>query len=106
MTPNNDVATAPFGTLAPNAAQAAVIRLARRSRLKRGAFRPWMSRLVNLLRSGPVDMQYQGASFRFHHQASATERGAMLNADYNIEELNFLRAHTPEGGVFIDIGAN
>src|SRR5579871_2307815 len=106
MMPDNDAATAPFGAWAPNAAQAAVIRLVRRSGLKRGAFRPWMSRLVDLLRSGPVDMQYQGASFRFHHQASATERGAMLNPDYNIEELNFLRAYTPDGGGFVDIGAN
>jgi FkbM family methyltransferase len=103
---DNDISTLPFGALAPNAAQAAVIRLAHRSGLKRGAFRPWMSRLVNLLRKGPVDAQYQGASFRFYHLASATERGALLNPDYNIEELSFLRAHTPEGGVFVDIGAN
>ncbi|MFZ1970035.1 MAG: FkbM family methyltransferase [Bradyrhizobium sp.] len=106
MTPDNDVTTAPFGAFAPNAAQAAVIRLTHRSGLKRGAFRPWMSRLVNLLRSGPVDAQYQGASFRFYHQASATERGALFNPDYNLEELAFLRAHTTDGGVFIDVGAN
>jgi FkbM family methyltransferase len=102
----NDLAAPPFGTFAPNAVQAAVIALARRSRLKRGAFRPWLSRLVNLLRAGPVDAPYQGASFRFHHQASATERGALFNPDYNIEELDFLRAHTPVGGVFVDVGAN
>ena len=66
-----------------------------------------LSRLVNLLRAGPVDVQYQGASFRFYHQASATERGALFNPDYNIEELDFLRAHAPViGGVFVDIGAN
>jgi FkbM family methyltransferase len=102
----NDLAAPPFGTFAPNAVQAAVISLAQRSRLKRGAFRPMLSRLVNLLRAGPVDVPYQGASFRFYHQASATERGALFNPDYNIEELNFLRAHTPVGGVFVDVGAN
>ena len=102
----NDLAAPPFGTFAPNAAQAAVISLAQRSRLKRGAFRPMMSRLVNLLRAGPVDVTYQGAAFRFYHQASATERGALFNPDYNIEELDFLRAHTPAGGVFVDVGAN
>jgi FkbM family methyltransferase len=53
-----------------------------------------------------VDVQYQGASFRFHHQASATERGALFNPDYNLEELDFLRTHTPAGGVFVDVGAN
>ena len=106
MTPDNDPSPAPFGAFAPNAAQAAVIRLAHRSRLKRGAFRPMLSRLVNLLRAGPVDVNYQGASFRFYHQASATERGALFNPDYNLEELDFLRANTPIGGVFVDVGAN
>jgi len=106
LTPDNDPSPAPFGAFAPNAAQAAIIRLAHRSRLKRGAFRPMLSRLVNLLRAGPVDMQYQGACFRFYHQASATERGALFNPDYNLEELDFLREHTPPGGVFVDVGAN
>lgn len=106
LTPDNDPSPAPFGAFAPNAAQAAIIRLAHRSRLKRGAFRPMLSRLVNLLRAGPVDVAYQGASFRFYHQASATERGALFNPDYNLEELDFLRQHTPAGGVFVDVGAN
>jgi FkbM family methyltransferase len=103
----NDVTAPPFGAFAPNAAQQAVLSLAHRSRLKRGAFRPMLSRLINLLRAGPVDVQYQGAAFRLYHQASATERGALLNPDYNVEELDFLRAQTPViGGVFVDIGAN
>jgi FkbM family methyltransferase len=102
----NDPTPPPFGAFAPNAAQAAIISLAHRSKLKRGAFRPMLSRLVNLLRAGPVDVQYQGASFRFYHQASATERGALFNPDYNLEELDFLRAHSPTGGVFVDVGAN
>src|SRR5947207_8210211 len=105
LKPDNDPSTAPFGAFAPNAAQAAIISLAQRTGLKRGAFRPMLSRLINLLRSGPLDVQYQGASFRFYHQASATERGALLNPDYNIEELDFLRGHTPTGGVFVDVGA-
>src|SRR5215475_4321488 len=106
LTPDNDASPVPFGAFAPNTAQAAIIRLAHRSRLKRGAFRPMLSRLVNLLRDGPVDIQYQGASFRFYHQFSATERGALFNPDYNVEELDFLRGHVPAGGVFVDIGAN
>jgi FkbM family methyltransferase len=103
---DNDSQPAPFGAFAPNAAQAAILSLAHGSRLKRGAFRPMLSRLIDLLRSGPLDVQYQGASFRLHHQASATERGALLNPDYNLEELDFLRRHTPAGGVFVDVGAN
>ncbi len=106
MIPDNDPSPAPYGAFVPTRAQAAIIALAQRSRLKRGAFRPILSRLVNLLRAGPVDVQYQGASYRFYHQASATERGALFNPDYNLEELNFLRAHTPAGGMFVDVGAN
>src|SRR3979411_94608 len=94
---NNDVVTAPFGAFAPNAAQQAIISLAQRTRLKRGAFRPMLSRLPHFLRAGPIDVPYQGAAFRFYHLTSATERGALLNPDYNIEELDFLRAHTPKG---------
>jgi FkbM family methyltransferase len=106
LTSANDASPAPFGTLVPNAAQQAVIALAQRTRLKRGAFRPALSRLLDLLRTGPVDVQYQGAAFRFYHLTSATERGALFNPDYNIEELDFLRTHTPSGGVFVDVGAN
>jgi FkbM family methyltransferase len=102
----NDSASPPFGAFAPTRAQAAIIALAHRTRLKRGAFRPMLSRLVNLLRAGPIDVAYQGASFRLYHQASATERGALFNPGYNLEELEFLRARTPVGGVFVDVGAN
>jgi FkbM family methyltransferase len=106
IAPANDPAAPPFGAFAPTRAQASIISLAHRSRLKRGAFRPMLSRLINALRAGPLDVPYQGASFRFYHQASATERGALFNPDYNLEELDFLRAHTPIGGVFVDVGAN
>jgi FkbM family methyltransferase len=102
----NDLTSPPFGAFAPTRTQAVILALAQHSKLKRGAFRPILSRLLNWLRSGPVDMPYQGASFRFYHQASATERGALLNPDYNLAELDFLRAHTPKGGVFVDVGAN
>jgi FkbM family methyltransferase len=106
LKPDNDPTPAPFGAFAPTAAQGAIIALAHRTRLKRGAFRPMLSRLINLLRAGPLDVQYQGASFRFYHQFSATERGALFNPDYNLEELDFLRERTPVGGVFVDVGAN
>jgi FkbM family methyltransferase len=104
--PANDPSSLPFDAFAPTRAQAAIISLAQRSRLKRGAFRPMLSRALTLLRAGPIDAKYQGACFRFYHQTSATERGALLNPDYNLEELDFLRAHTPLGGSFVDVGAN
>ena len=30
----------------------------------------------------------------------------MFNPDYNLDELAFLRAHIPAGGIFVDVGAN
>jgi FkbM family methyltransferase len=106
LIPDNDPTPPPYGAFAPTPAQAAIIALAHRSRLKRGAFRPWLSRLVDRIRTGPVDATYHGAAFRLHHQASATECGALFHPGYNLEELEFLRAHTPAGGVFVDVGAN
>jgi len=103
---NSTLSQPPFGACAPNVWQRAVIAAAHGSGLKRGTFRPMMSRLVNLFGAGPIDTFYQGASFRLHHQASGTERGALFNPDYNLPELDFLREHTPPGGVFLDIGAN
>ena len=84
--PVNDQTPPPFGAFAPTPAQAAIISLAHRSGR---STRPTRAR----------------------HSASTTwpaqpERGALFNPEYNIEELNFLRAHTPSGGVFVDIGAN
>jgi FkbM family methyltransferase len=106
MNSTSDDNQKPFGTFAPNAMQRAVIAAAHGSGLKRGAFRPWLSRLVHLFGKGPIDASYQGASFRLHHLASGTERGALFNPDYNLPELDFLREHAPKGGVFIDVGAN
>ena len=103
MTPDNDSSPAPFGAFAPNAAQAAIVRLAHRSRLKRGAFRPMLSRLVNLLRAGPVDVNYQGASFRFYHQASATERGSERTEANTPSDTN--TCHRP-GSIHSVSGAN
>lgn len=94
---------APYGTYSPNVVQNILLALIQNSKLKRGAFRPLMSRLIG---AAPIDTVYQGARFRLHHRDSGTERGALFNPDYNLEELDFLREHTPVGGVFVDVGAN
>lgn len=106
MNSTSDDHRKPFGTFAPNALQRAVIAAAHGSGLKRGAFRPWLSRLVHLFGTGPIDATYQGASFRLHHLASGTERGALFNPGYNLPELDFLREYAPQGGTFVDVGAN
>ena len=106
MADPNHTDVSKFGSHRPNPMQRAVIALARSTPLKRGAFRPLLSRLVTALGQGPIDARYQGALFRFYHDDSATERGALFNRGYNREELDFLRKHTPVGGTFIDVGAN
>jgi FkbM family methyltransferase len=98
--------TAPFGACLPSPIQRRIIDFAHRTPFKRGTFRPMLSRLVSLLGAGPVDTKYQGASFRLYHHESGTEKGALFNPGYNLEELAFLRKQTPTGGVFVDIGAN
>ncbi len=92
-----------FGTYSPTPVKKLLLALIQNSKLRRGAFRPLMSRLMG---ASPIDTIYQGAPFRFHHRDSATERGALFNRRYNIDELDFLRQHTPVGGVFVDVGAN
>ena len=104
--PASDPAIPPFGAFAPTRAQAAIIAMVHRLGIRRGVFRPMLSRLIDRLRAGPIDVQFHGASFRLFHQTSATERGALFNPDYNREELDFLQARTPVGGVFVDVGAN
>lgn len=94
---------APFGTYAPGEARNLILAVIQNSKLKRGAFRPLMSRLIGAV---PVDTVYQGARFRFHHRDSATEMGALFNPEYNIEELDFLRRHLQPGSTFVDVGAN
>lgn len=96
----------PFGSFAPNALQRAVIAAAHGSGLKRGAFRPWLAHLVRLFGTEPIDVTYQGASFRLNHLASGAERGVLFDPDYNLPELDFLREYLPPGGVFVDAGAN
>ena len=39
-------------------------------------------------------------------QGTRLKRGALFNPEYNLVELDFLRANTPQGGVFVDVGAN
>ncbi len=103
----NDLAAPPFGAFAPNAAQQAIISLARplaaeTRRVSSDDVAAGQSCSV----PAPVDVQYQGASFRFLPSAQRHRTRRAVNPDYNIEELDFLRSHTLLGGTFIDIGAN
>jgi FkbM family methyltransferase len=95
-----------FGSYAPTNAQQRLIDLARRTFLKRGSFRPLMARSVSALREGPLDLHFMGVPFRLRPLRSSADLGMAFNDDYNGAEIRFLLAAIPEGGVFVDIGAN
>ena len=65
-----------------------------------------LSRLVNLLRAGPIDVQYQGAVVPLLSSGQRHRARRPVQSRLQFEELDFLRAHTPVGGVFVDVGAN
>lgn len=96
----------PFGALAPNRAQAALIGLAQRSVLRRGAFRAPVSRLVRALGSPVLDVAFRGCSYRLHGGRDGIEYGILLNPAYNAEDIGFLAEGLPAGGIFVDIGCN
>jgi FkbM family methyltransferase len=99
-------AAEPFGAYAPTPAQRRLIALAHRSPLRRGSFRPLVSRLLAALRPGPIDAEFCALPFRMHHRTNGAECGILLNPDYNAEELEFLKNATPLGGTFVDAGAS
>lgn len=95
-----------FGTYKLPQVLRPVVRLARMSFLKRGFFRHKLGKVLSAVHQEPVDTEFQGARFRLYPQDSNIDLGMLLNADYNMKEVEFLRAHVPEGGIFVDIGAN
>lgn len=95
-----------FGLYTPTKAQRKLIALARRTFLKRGAFRPLLARAASLLREGPLDMDFMGVPFRLRPLRSSADLGMTFNADYNGREIRFLLNAISQDGVFVDIGAN
>jgi FkbM family methyltransferase len=90
----------------PGAIQAALIAMVRASPLHRGAFRPWLSRLILALGGGrPVDVGFRGAVFRITGARNLIEDGIMLHPRYNEADIAFLEP-AARGGVLVDIGSN
>ena len=102
----NDPVSPPFGAFAPTRAQAAIIALAQRSRLKRGAFRPMLSRLVNLLRAGPVDVPIRAPRFASIIRPAPPSAAPCSIPTTISKSWIFCARIRPAGGVFVDVGAN
>lgn len=57
--------------------------------------------------SGSVDYEYRGMNARFRPNGNTAEKRALLNPHrFDRQELAFIEANLPAGGIFLDIGAN
>jgi FkbM family methyltransferase len=86
--------------------QAALIALTRATFLKGGVTRKAMGEMVRAAGPPVIDTEFRGARFRVHLGDNLTERNLLLDPRTEREELDFLIAATPPGGVFVDCGAN
>ena len=99
---------APFGTYAPSLWVRTLLAASQNTVLGRGQARRWITGLVRKAHSGPLDTRLWGQDVRVHIGPNNNEVKALLSPkSFNRAELDAVRAHLPpEGGVFVDIGAN
>ncbi len=63
-------------------------------------------RLLNWIRSGPVDVASQYGLFRVHPTTNLVDGALLLHPNYNQDEIDFLKEGLARDGTFVDIGAN
>lgn len=108
----NDAENAPpgFGIRRPDASLARKIEWARRTSYSRGLYLLSSLMRKSALRAignGAVDYDFRGMNARFRPNGNTAEKRALLNPSrFDPTELAFIEASLPEGGVFLDIGAN
>jgi len=96
-----------FGTFAPRGLQALALACARVPPFYRGFFRRPLANLVRGLGcSRTLDVVRDGLAFRLRGAVNLIEDGILVHPTYNRVEIDFLAAGTPEGGTFVDLGAN
>lgn len=105
--PIKDDNEAYFGLYRPGFWQAFLLKLVSIPPFYRGAFR---RRSANFIRrfsqQGIVDMVRNDGCYRLRGPSNLIEDAILIHPRYNIREINFLRDGTPEGGTFLDLGAN
>ncbi len=101
-----DAAGDDFGRFRPKALVRAGIALARRTVLRRGAFRSPVAHLLTALNGGAVDIGFRGACYRVGGDRNLIEYGLLLVPEYNATEIDFLLRDAPEDAAFVDIGCN
>lgn len=95
-----------YSSFAPNWIQAVLIRFARATILRRGAFRGPMARLILALGKGKLDIRFRGAAFRLQGERNLIEYGLLLVPEYNRRDIDFLLEGAPEKACFVDLGCN
>lgn len=96
-----------FGAYGPSLAQSVLLKLVAIPPFHRGTFRRKSANLVrSLSNDGMIDIRRNNASYRLGRGANLIEDALLVYAQYNRLELDFLRDGTPEGGTFVDLGAN
>lgn len=107
-TSNTD--SAAFGTFKPPPSLAKIIAWARWTSASRVfyLFSSLMRKLaLRDIGAGSVDFEYRGMNVRFRPNGNTAEKRALLNPyRFDREELAFIEANLPAGGIFLDIGAN
>ncbi len=96
----------PFGAYRASFLQRLILGLSRIPPLYRGAFRWTWVRLVDAIRSGPLDVRSRYGLFRVHPTTNLVESAILLHPNYNREEIEFLMEGLGRDGTFVDIGAN
>jgi len=102
---DNDISS-PFGTYSLSLLQKVVLSIARLPGLCRGWARPTWTRILDWLRPGAIDYVDDQGSFRLYPTTNLTENGILLRKEYNLAEIDFLKANLGPNSVFLDIGAN
>jgi FkbM family methyltransferase len=97
----------PMGRYAPTTAQTAIIRIARAAGISNGAIRNYGGIAVTKLRASPVDFDYHGLRLRFYPTLFSSARHMLFTPGGSERgERDFIFAHLPKDGVFVDAGAN
>ncbi|WOI53732.1 FkbM family methyltransferase [Parvularcula sp. LCG005] len=105
----SDDTVSPYGHYRPAPGQRALLSISRHLPTWEPTYRLALSLQKPLLASmtGPLDVETFGAKIRFHPWQNVCERRALLTPErFDPHERAALRAALPEGGTFVDLGAN
>ena len=97
----------PIGTYAPSKLQRLIIAIVRKNPLLRSAIRTRANKLLQKIRSGPIDHTLFGWNFRFFPAENTGDRKALLTpSGFDKLECDLIIKYLAADGVFLDIGSN